>query len=207
MFLSVIDLQLQELDNRFDEINMELLLCMTSLNPVNSFASFEKQKLLRFAEFYPNEFSCVDITNLDYQLDLFIDDMRKDVRFLHVKNLGDLSILLVETNKHVSYRLVYLLLKLVLILPMATASVERVFSSMTFVKNKCNHTRKFVGPPLITVNIITNIIDISLTAFAGTVEVGDRTTFADTGKSLATTLPTLDNLKRVGEEDVGDSWC
>ena len=34
------------------------------------------------------------------------------------------------------YYIVYKLLKLVLILPVATASVERVFSSMNYVKNK-----------------------------------------------------------------------
>jgi hypothetical protein len=44
--------------------------------------------------------------------------------------------MLVETNKSMTYNLVYKLLKLVLTLPVATASVERVFYSMTFVKNK-----------------------------------------------------------------------
>ncbi|KAK9666925.1 hypothetical protein RND81_14G221200 [Saponaria officinalis] len=153
MFLSVIDLQVQELNNRFDETNMELLLCMACLNPLNSFASFNKQKLLRLAEFYPSEFSCVDIVKLDHQLDLFVDDMRKDSRFQNLKNLGELSILLVETNKHVSFALVFLLLKLVLILPVATTSVERVFSSMTFVKNKLRNSMsdKLLNNCLVTV--------------------------------------------------------
>ena len=44
--------------------------------------------------------------------------------------------MLVETNKHELYHIVYKLLKLVLILPVATASFERVFSSMSYVKNK-----------------------------------------------------------------------
>ena len=35
-----------------------------------------------------------------------------------------------------NYHVVYNLLKLVLILPVATASVERVFSTMNYVKNK-----------------------------------------------------------------------
>jgi hypothetical protein len=43
---------------------------------------------------------------------------------------------LVQTNRHNVYDLVYLLLKLVLILPVATASVERAFSTMNFVKNR-----------------------------------------------------------------------
>uniref|UniRef100_A0A0A9AXX2 HAT C-terminal dimerisation domain-containing protein n=1 Tax=Arundo donax TaxID=35708 RepID=A0A0A9AXX2_ARUDO len=44
--------------------------------------------------------------------------------------------MLVETNKHLRHDVVYRLLKLVLVLPVATASVERVFSSMNYVKNK-----------------------------------------------------------------------
>lgn len=41
---------------------------------------------------------------------------------------------MVETNKHQCYPLVYRLLKLVLVLPVATASVERIFSAMKLVK-------------------------------------------------------------------------
>jgi hypothetical protein len=50
-----------------------------------------------------------------------------------ISNLVDLSVKLVETNMHNVYNLVYLLLKLVLILPVAMASVERSFSLMNFI--------------------------------------------------------------------------
>jgi hypothetical protein len=43
-----------------------------------------------------------------------------------VKDLGELSVMLVKTDKS----------KLVLVLPVATASVERVFSTMNYIKNK-----------------------------------------------------------------------
>ena len=46
MFYAVIDSQLQELNNRFNEVNMELLLCMVGLDPSNSFFSYDKTKLL-----------------------------------------------------------------------------------------------------------------------------------------------------------------
>ena len=42
---------------------------------------------------------------------------------------------MVETNKHSLYPYIYLLLKLTLILPVATASVERSFSAMKYIKN------------------------------------------------------------------------
>jgi len=41
---------------------------------------------------------------------------------------------MVETRKHDRYPLVYRLLKLVLVLPVATATVERIFSGMKIVK-------------------------------------------------------------------------
>ena len=44
--------------------------------------------------------------------------------------------MLVSTKRHEQYYVVYKLLKLVLILPIATTSVGRVFSTMNYVKNK-----------------------------------------------------------------------
>ncbi|XP_010665608.1 uncharacterized protein LOC104882891 [Beta vulgaris subsp. vulgaris] len=109
MFLSVIDLQLQELNNRFDEENIELLICMACLNPVNSFVAFDTQKLVRLAEFYPKEFPSNDMTRLRHELEFFYDDMRKDARFENLKDINELSMKLVETGKHTSYQQVYLL--------------------------------------------------------------------------------------------------
>jgi hypothetical protein len=43
---------------------------------------------------------------------------------------------LVETKRHKVFDMVYLLLKLVLLLSMATASIERAFSAMSLVKTK-----------------------------------------------------------------------
>jgi hypothetical protein len=52
------------------------------------------------------------------------------------QNLVDLSVKLVETNRHKTYDLVYLLIKLVLLLQVVKASVEWAFSGMDFVKTK-----------------------------------------------------------------------
>ena len=80
--------------------------------------------------------------------------MRKDDRFKCVNHLGELSILLVETKKHVVYDLVYMLLKLILLLPVATANVERVFSAMSLVKNKL---RNSMGDELLNHCLVTFI--------------------------------------------------
>ncbi|KAG2579085.1 hypothetical protein PVAP13_6NG147903 [Panicum virgatum] len=136
IYIGVIDQISQELDYRFDEINMELFSCMSAFNPSNSFASFDAQKLLRLAEFYPNDIKGHDLMKLELQLDNYIDDVRQNDSFKGLVNLVDLSVKLVQTNRHTLYDMVYLLLKLVLLLPVATASVERVFSAMTSLKTK-----------------------------------------------------------------------
>jgi hypothetical protein len=56
-----------------------------------------------------------------------------------LNGLSELCAKLVETNKCNTFAMVYKLLKLALLLPVATASVERVFSAMKVVKsNLCN---------------------------------------------------------------------
>ena len=68
LFYTVIDMQLQELNNYFSEANTDLLLCIACLNPSNSFVAFDKEKLIRLAKFYPSDFLGTDILALDSQL-------------------------------------------------------------------------------------------------------------------------------------------
>ena len=58
------------------------------------------------------------------------------MNFQNYGGISDLSIKLVETRKHVVYPLVYLLLELSLLLPVATATAERAFSAMNIIKNR-----------------------------------------------------------------------
>jgi hypothetical protein len=152
MFLGVIDRQIGEFKDRFDEVNTELLVCMASFNPTGSFYAYDKERLVKLAHFYPNDFSMMELVRLPFQLTNFIADMRGDERFREVKNIVDLSVKLVETKKNLTYNIVYKLLKLVLILPVATATVERVFSSMNYVKNKLRNKMgsKFLNDCLVT---------------------------------------------------------
>ncbi|XP_049370376.1 uncharacterized protein LOC125835293 [Solanum verrucosum] len=68
IFYVVIDLHLQELNNRFDAVSTDLLLGMTSLNPVNSFGSFDKGKIMRLAEYYMNELAATSFGILVFSL-------------------------------------------------------------------------------------------------------------------------------------------
>ncbi|XP_042022937.1 zinc finger MYM-type protein 1-like [Salvia splendens] len=117
IFCSVIDMQAQELNHRFD-----------------------LEKLLRLASYYPSEFSGVALDELENQLQSFIFDMRIDENFSQVSGIGGLAQKMVSTRKHEIFPLVYLLVKLSLILPVATASVERAFSAMKFIKSSLRNS-------------------------------------------------------------------
>ncbi|KAK4280853.1 hypothetical protein QN277_012420 [Acacia crassicarpa] len=137
LFNTVIDTQVQELNDRFDNVNTKLLECLSCLDPRDSFANFNNEKLIEFARFYPSKFDeLADIPFLSSNLDNFIIDVRADSDFVNLQTISDLALKMVEKKNDIVYPLVYLLIKLALVLPVATASVERVFSAMTFVKNK-----------------------------------------------------------------------
>ena len=70
VYIGVIDKISHKLDNRFDEVNMELLSCMSAFNPFNSFASFDAQKVRRLAEFYPKDIFGSELLKLELQLDI-----------------------------------------------------------------------------------------------------------------------------------------
>ncbi len=94
----------------------------------------------------------MDLIRLKLQLGTFIADMRKDERFKGLETLDELSIKLVKTNKHVIYDSVYLLLKLVVILHVASTSVDRVFFALSVVKSKLRNSMcdKLLNDCLIT---------------------------------------------------------
>ncbi|CAN1750396.1 Zinc finger MYM-type protein 1 [Linum perenne] len=91
VFYTVIDMKLQEINNRFDEVNCQLLLSMVCLNPHDSFVAFDKEKLMHLATFYPNEFPPSLMKFLGYQLNSYICDLPFDNRFKDLKGVDELA--------------------------------------------------------------------------------------------------------------------
>ena len=89
---------------------------------------------MELAKSYPDDFNSTQLKDLDRELNIYIDNMRADERFADLNTISELARLMVGTKKHLAFPLVYRLLKLVLVLPIATASVERCFSAMKIVK-------------------------------------------------------------------------
>ncbi|XP_076903906.1 uncharacterized protein LOC143559113 [Bidens hawaiensis] len=134
-FNKVLDMQIQEFENRFNDVSSELLACMGSLSPCDNFREFNIPKILRLAEMYPYDFDEDDKRRLEFELPIYVDNLKADQRFAKLNGVSTLVRLMVETKKHLSFTLVYRLLKLSLVLPVATASVERCFTSMKCVKS------------------------------------------------------------------------
>ncbi|KAH9754492.1 TTF-type domain-containing protein [Citrus sinensis] len=147
------DVFLPWLNNRFNGVNMELLLCFACLYPNDAFAAFDKDKLVCLAQFYPNDFSPIELMALKTQLQTYIMDMRSSTEFVGLKGIGDLAKRMVETKKDKVYPLVYLV-TLALVLPVSTATVERTFSAMKFVNNEL---RNWIGDEWINDNLIVYV--------------------------------------------------
>jgi len=133
-FNNIIDWLLQELDSRFNETNSQLLVCSAAFSPRESFHDFDVESLISLAKLYPDDFGSTNLRDLRAQLNMYIADVREDNRFSNLNTISELAQKMVETGKNHRYALVYQLLKLVLVLPVATATVERCFSAMKLVK-------------------------------------------------------------------------
>ena len=69
----------------------KLLLCVTCLNPNDSFSAFNKENLIVFAHFYPNEFFIVDLMVLGDQLYMYIIVLRNDDEFFDIEGIINLA--------------------------------------------------------------------------------------------------------------------
>jgi hypothetical protein len=135
-FNDVIDWLLQEFDNCFNETSSRLLVCSAAFSPRDSFDDFDIEKLMSLAKLYPHDFDSGNLSDLNHELGNYIYDVRDDERFSNLETIAQLSERMVNTNKYERFPMVYRLLKLVLVLPVATATVERCFSAMKFVKTE-----------------------------------------------------------------------
>jgi hypothetical protein len=86
LFNNIVDIQLNELNDRFTETSTELLLCVACLNPSDSFSTFNKKKLIRLALFYPNKFSIMDLMVLG-DMKVYVLSTTPYYNFFHFKNI------------------------------------------------------------------------------------------------------------------------
>jgi len=101
---------------------------------LDKFSRFNVAKIACLAEIYDQDFSFMDHSVIKDQLQTFLVHVRRVDAFNACYDLGSLAVKLVETEDHMAFPLVYRLITLALLLPVATASVERAFSAMNIIK-------------------------------------------------------------------------
>ena len=111
----MIDCKLRELNDRFPEQTIELLILSSVLDPHNSFKSLNIEHLCKLAEkFYPAYFIPSDLKALEIELWYFQNDMHT--------TLPQLCQQLMETTLGENYYLIDMLIRLVLTFPVPTAN-------------------------------------------------------------------------------------
>ncbi|CAN6223312.1 unnamed protein product [Urochloa humidicola] len=137
IFTVAVDQQAQELNCRFSEQATELLILCNSLDPKDSFSSLNIDNVCTLAsKFYPGDFDEHEINTLRHQLRHYELDVPTNPKFQNLTSVADLCRRLVETNKSDDYYLIHRLIRLVLTLPVSTATTERAFSAMKICKTR-----------------------------------------------------------------------
>ena len=133
LFMETLDKQIHELDCRFSEQSIELLtlgssLCSKKINIDDIVLLVEK--------YYPTDFTEQERNQLVCQLETFQVERINNAKLSEVATLSDLCQTLVETGKNIMYDLVERVCRLLLTLPVSTATTERGFSAMKIFKNR-----------------------------------------------------------------------
>ncbi|XP_073064150.1 uncharacterized protein [Primulina eburnea] len=137
LFYATIDSQMQEINVRFNEDAVELLMLSSALNPQNAYDSLRYLDICKLVEkFYPQDFTSDEKERLEMQLKHYEHNVVIGLYYKSLSTLSKLCQWLVKTKKADIYDLVFRVIVLVLTLPVSTATTERSFSAMNIVKTR-----------------------------------------------------------------------
>ncbi|KAK9740787.1 hypothetical protein RND81_03G060100 [Saponaria officinalis] len=138
VFYVTIDKQLQEINSRFNDKALGLLTLTSVLAPYDRYKNFDCEQIFTLAEkYYPSDFTTQEKIHLRYQLKHFHCEVKGDDPTLrNLSTLQELCQCLAETGKSDVYFLIDRLIRLVLTLPVSTATTERAFSGMKIMKTR-----------------------------------------------------------------------
>jgi hypothetical protein len=137
IFRATIDTQLAELNLKFNEKVMDLLSISITLIPKNRFPSFSATEICKVVEkYYPADFNQQERLRLEYQLRHFAVDASNSEELKNIATIAELCQCLVGTGRHRTFNMIDRLLRLLLTLPVSTASAERAFSILKITKTR-----------------------------------------------------------------------
>ncbi|CAN1244928.1 hypothetical protein LINGRAPRIM_LOCUS2861 [Linum grandiflorum] len=116
---------------------VDLLKLSSALDPTDGYKAFDADVICNLArKYYYRDFSEQEVEALEFQLRHFHLDVCEHLLLKNLSSVAELCHGLAETGKSRHYHLVDKLIRLVLTLPVSTATGERVFSAMKIVKNR-----------------------------------------------------------------------
>ncbi|XP_050238057.1 uncharacterized protein LOC126687539 [Mercurialis annua] len=134
IFNAVIDSQLQELNNKFNDHTVELLTLCSALDPREKRTKFRVDDICKLVQkFYPRDFEEYEMMQLRVQFEHF-SHLLLLPDFESLSTISDLCQWMVKTRKYEMYPLVYKIVTLILTLSVSTATTERSFSAMNIFK-------------------------------------------------------------------------
>jgi hypothetical protein len=137
IFRATIDTQMAELNLKFNEMVMDLLSISATLIPRNGFLSFQANEICRSVEKYnPMDFNEQDMIALERQLNHFMADASSSEDMKNIETLVQLCQSLVGTGRHRIFNLVDRLIRLLVTLPVSTATAEHAFSILKITKTR-----------------------------------------------------------------------
>ncbi|XP_027148735.1 uncharacterized protein LOC113749245 [Coffea eugenioides] len=141
MFLATVDSQILEMKNRFKEDVIELLILSSALHPKDNFQAFNIEQICQLVnKFYSADFTDQEKLHLRTQLELFQIEFSCNSQLQNLSSLQELCQVSAKTRKSMCYTLIDRLIRLILTLPVSTATTERAFSVMKIIKT-CLHSR------------------------------------------------------------------
>ncbi|XP_024634611.2 uncharacterized protein [Medicago truncatula] len=130
-----------KLNSRFSKQAMNLLTLSCALSPENGYKAFDINTICTLVEkYYPMDFSDQEKINLPFHLKHFLFEARESSTLKNLSTIQELCSCLAaaipangQPKKHL---LLDRLLRLVMTLPVSTATTERSFSAMKIIKSK-----------------------------------------------------------------------
>lgn len=155
IFYAAIDSQLQELNIRFNDSSVELLMLSSVLDPREGYNFFRIDEICQLVDkFYRDDFTDNEKIYMRVQLDHYNYNVVQNPEFKNLSSLSDLCQWLVRIRKSSIYPLVYRIIVLVLTLPVSTTTIERFFLVMRIVKTRL---RNKMNDDFLTDTLITYI--------------------------------------------------
>ena len=135
IFCATIDSQLQELNCRFSEQAVELLILGSTLDPRVVRESFRINDIFQLVnKFYLQDFTNTEKEQLEVEFHHYKHNVIQDSSFQGLLNISELCQWLVKIGKSTIYQLIFWVVVLLLTLPVSTTTTEQAFSAINIIK-------------------------------------------------------------------------